>query len=149
ASEASAERAYQRRITAWSWYDWADHAVITTTAGTFFPPYFIAIATPALLLAVKAADTTQAQNLARDTASNYYAFAVSLALFISALIAPILGAYADITGWRKRILVISTIVGGLLASLMYALTTGRWVLALVLYIGTQIALNIALGLNSS
>ena len=149
-AEPIPERVYRRRIRGWALYDVADHAVITTMAGTFFPPYFIAIATPALLLAVRAAsDSTQAQALARDTASNYYAFAVSLSLLIAAIVAPIVGTYADITGQRKRILVLATIVGGGFASLMYVLTTGRWVLALVLYIGTQIALNLALGLNSS
>ena len=148
--DASTERAYHRRIRAWSLYDWADHAVITTMAGTFFPPYFIAIAAPAFIIAARAAsDQTGAEALARDTASNYYAFAVSLALLIAALLAPIIGTYADITGRRKRILVVATIIGGGFASMMYVLTTGRWVLALVLYIGTQIALNIALGLNSS
>ena len=117
-SAAPAERAYHRRIRAWSLYDWADHAVITTMAGTFFPPYFIAIAAPALLLANQAASgQAQAEALARDTASNYYAFAVSLALFIAAVVAPIIGAYSDIRGWRKRLLVLSTIVGGGLASL--------------------------------
>jgi len=149
-TEASAERAYHRRIWAWSLYDVADHAVITTMAGTFFPPYFIAIAAPALLLAARAAtDQAGAEALARDTASNYYAFAVSLSLFIAAVVAPIIGAYADILGRRKSLLVVATVVGGGLASLMYVLTTGRWMLALLLYIGTQIALNIALGLNSS
>lgn len=149
-AEAPAERAYQRRITAWSLYDVADHAVITTMAGTFFPPYFIAIAAPAFFIAgCAAADQAQCDALARDTASNYYAFAVSLALLIAAVVAPVVGTYADITGQRKRILVLCTIVGGGFASLMVALTTGRWVLALVLYIGVQIALNIALGLNSS
>ncbi len=144
------ERAYHRRIMAWSLYDWADHAVITTMAGTFFPPYFIAIAAPALLLASRAASgQAPTEALARDTASNYYAFAVSLALFVSAIVAPLIGTYSDIKGWRKRLLVLSTIVGGGLASLMYVLTTGRWVLALALYIGVQIALNVALGLNSS
>src|SRR5436309_12837167 len=94
--EAPAEQTYQRRIRAWSLYDVADHAVITTMAGTFFPPYFIAIAAPALVLAARAAtDPAGAQALARDTASNYYAFAVSLALFIAAVIAPIIGTYAD------------------------------------------------------
>src|SRR5258708_18974457 len=100
------DRAYHRRIRAWSLYDVADHAVITTMAGTFFPPYFIAIAAPALLLVGRAA-TDQAQALARDTASNYYAFAVSLSLLIAAVVAPVIGTYADILCQRKRILVLA------------------------------------------
>ena len=43
-SDDQAKKAYKRRIISWAWYDWANHAYITTTASTFFPPYFIAIA---------------------------------------------------------------------------------------------------------
>jgi MFS transporter, UMF1 family len=136
--------AYRRRIRAWSLYDWANHGYLTTTATTFFPPHFVAIATPAFVAAGAAASA-----VARDTASNIFALTVSIALFASAVLAPVLGAYADITGRRKRLLIGVTVVGGTLASAMFALTTGRWQLALVLYFATQIALNLALGLNSS
>ncbi len=148
-AQAPSEQAYARRVRAWSLYDVADHAYITTTAGTFFPPYFIAIAAPAFLLAGQVATDESAMALARVTASNVYAFTVSISLFVAALLAPVIGAYADITGRRKRILIAVTLMGGVLASLMFALTTGAWQLALVLYFLTQIALNIALGLNSS
>ena len=58
-------------------------------------------------------------------------------------------AYADITGLRKRLLVMATVAGGVLASLMFTLTTGMWVLGLVLYFTTQVSMNIALGFSSS
>src|SRR5512142_2058616 len=128
----STDRSYHRRIWAWAMYDIADHAYITTTSSTFFPPYFVAIATPAFL-AMEGATTAAAEALARDTASNVFAFGVSLALFITALLAPILGAYADITGRRKRLLIVMTGLGGVLASMMFTLTTGMWVLGLLLY----------------
>ncbi len=144
-----ADRSYSRRIRAWSFYDWANHAYITTTASTFFPPFFIAIAAPAFLLAGKVAGDADAMALARDTASNVYALSVSLALFAAAILAPIIGTLADITGRRKRFLLLATGAGGILASMMFALTTGMWQLALVLYILTQVAMNIALGLSSS
>jgi UMF1 family MFS transporter len=140
------ERAYRRRIMAWSLYDWANHGYITTTATTFFPPHFIAIAAPAFLVAGGAASATA---LARDTASNVFALTVSLALFVAAVLAPVVGTYADITGRRKRLLLGITLVGGVLASAMFALVPGRWQLALTLYFATQVAVNLALGLNSS
>jgi UMF1 family MFS transporter len=140
------ERAYRRRILAWSFYDWANHGYITTTATTFFPPHFIAIAAPAFLVAGGAAS---ASALARDTASNVFALTISLALFVAAALAPVVGTYADITGRRKRLLLAVTVIGGTLASAMFALVPGRWQLALVLYFATQVAVNLALGLNSS
>jgi len=141
--EAS-ERAYRRRVMAWSLYDWANSGYLTTTATTFFPPHFIAIAAPAF-----AAAGATGSALARDIASNIFAIAASLALFVAAVLAPIFGTYADITGRRKCLLLAVTVIGGAMASAMFTLTPGRWQLALVLYVTTQVALNLALGLYSS
>lgn len=139
---------YRRRIFSWAFYDWANHGYITTTATAFFPPYFIAIAAPVFLdSGINTAESSM--RLAQDTASNIFALTVSLSLLVVSIIAPIIGAYADITGFRKRLLLITSLIGGVLSSMMYILTTGRWELALVFYFGTQIAMNIALGLNSS
>lgn len=40
---------YHRRILSWSFYNWADHAYITTTATTFFPLCVVAIAAPTFM----------------------------------------------------------------------------------------------------
>lgn len=146
---APADRSYHRRVLAWSMYDWADHAYITTLAAAFFPTYFVIIAAPAFLPAGQAASDPSVQAVARDTASNVYAFAVSAALLVAAVLAPITGTIADITGTRKRLLVLVTVVGGVFASSMFVLSTGLWVLGLALFFVTQIALNLALGLSSS
>ncbi len=140
---------YKRKVMAWAWYDWANHAYITTTASTFFPPYFIAIAAPAFLAAGASASDSAAMALARDTASNFFALTVSFALLIAALLAPVVGAIADITGRRKRLLVVTTIFASLISSLMFILTTGMWQVGLVLYFFSQVAMNIALGFSSS
>jgi len=143
----STDPTYQRRVRAWSFYDWADHAYITVLSTTFFPPYFIAIAAPAFLVASQTGTNPNA--IARDNASNVFAFAVSLALFLAALLAPVLGTLADLTGRRKRFLLIATAFGGVISSFMFTLSTGTWIAGLLMFIVTQIALNIALGLNSS
>ena len=149
APQAQDQKNYNRRIMAWAWYDWANHAYITTTASTFFPPYFIAIAAPAFLAAGAAATDTAANALARDTASNVFALSVSFALLVAAVLAPVVGAIADITGRRKRLLVVTTVFAGVISSLMFILTTGMWQLGLVLYFFSQVAMNIALGFSSS
>ena len=144
-----APRMYRRHVFAWSMYSWALDGMITTTIVTFFPPYFVAIAAPAFLEAGKVASDKAAAALAADSATNVFSLTIALALFIAALIAPVVGTYADITGQRKRILIVVTALGSIVASMMLALTTGAWLLGLVLYVGTQIAVNIALGMNSS
>ena len=143
------QKEYNRRVSSWTWYDWANHSYITTTASTFFPPYFISIATVAFLAVGASASDDAAKALARDSASNAFALTVSFALLIAAVLAPVIGALADITGGRKRILVGVTVVASVFSSLMFILTTGMWQLGLVLYFITQVAMNIALGLSSS
>ena len=146
-TNAAANYGYRKRVFSWAFYDWANHGYITTTATSFFPPYFIAIATPAFLAAGTA--DKNATVLARDSVSNIFALAISVSLLAASILSPIIGAYADITGYRKRLLLIMTMIGGITSSLMFILTTGRWELALAFYFVTQIAMNIALGLNSS
>ncbi len=147
--DVQADKDYNRRVLSWAWYDWANHAYITTTASAFFPPYFIAIAATAFMPSGASATDPAALALARDSASNAFAWTVAGALFIAAILAPLLGAFADITGQRKRLLVITTIVASLVSSLMFILTTGMWVMGLVLYFLTQVTMNIALGFSSS
>lgn len=141
------DRLYRRKVRAWALYDWGNHAYITTTSSTFFPPFFIAIAAPAFVAAGVADAATKAA--ARDHASNIFAFTVSIALLVSALLAPIIGTFADITGSRKRILIGLTAIGCFFASSMFGLESGMWLLALLLYGITQFAMNISLGLASS
>lgn len=146
-SHNSADKRYRYRIFSWALYDWANHAYITTTATTYFPPYFIVIATPMFLKA--GTGPVGNASLARDAASNVFAFTIAIALCCAAVLAPIVGTYADLTDKRKSILLWITVFGGILASSMFWLTTGMWLQALALYFLTQVIVNIALGLNSS
>ena len=143
------EKEYRRRIVSWSLYDWANHAYITTTATTYFPPYFLVLATPIFIKAGIGLTEEATKALARDTASNIFAFTVAVSLIVAAILAPIVGTYADITDQRKRILIKITVAGGILASSMFVLQPGMWMPALALYFFTQVIVNIALGLNSS
>ncbi|MCL4530466.1 MAG: MFS transporter [Chloroflexi bacterium] len=149
APEVQPANQYNKRVLSWAWYDWADHAYITTTASTFFPPYFIAIAAPSFIAAGAAATDQTAQALARDTASNIFALSVSLALFVAAVLAPIIGAFADITGRRKQLLVVTTVGASVFSSLMFILTTGMWQMGLLLYFLSQVTMNFCLGFSSS
>jgi MFS transporter, UMF1 family len=144
---AKTDSQYRRRIFSWAFYDWANHGYIATTATSFFPPYFIAIAAPAFLPAQSAGQN--AAVLARDSASNVLALTISLSMLSASILSPLIGAYADITGYRKRLLLVMSLIGGILSSSMFFLTTGRWEMALIFYFATQVTIYIALGLNSS
>ncbi len=147
-NQTGQDKEYRRRVLSWAFYDWANHAYITTTATTYFPPYFLALAISAFMPAGGQTGSA-AEALARNSASDAFAFTVALALFTAAILAPLIGTFADLTDQRKHILIRLTLVGGALASSMYFLVDGMWITALVLYFLTQVIMNIALGLNSS
>jgi len=65
------------------------------------------------------------------------------------VVAPLVGTIADLTGRRKRMLLAVTALGAAFAGAMVSVTSGRWALGLALYLASQVAVNVALGLNSS
>lgn len=136
----------RRRVRAWALYDWANSGYVTSTATTLFPPFFVAIAAATF---GGGAGTQAAQAAARQSASSTFALAVSLTLALAAVLGPIVGTYADLTGTRKRLLVVFTAVGSLAASAMVLLHSGEWRLALLLYLVSQVAVHTAIGLNSA
>ena len=76
---------------AWATYDWANSAFQCTIITAVFPVYFASVA---------------ADNLPPAVATERFAMATTLALAIVAVIAPVLGAYADFAGAKKRLLAI-------------------------------------------
>jgi UMF1 family MFS transporter len=69
---------HRRELRAWAMYDWANSAFQTTIITAIFPVYFIAVA---------------AANLSPADATRRLAMATTIALAISAVLAPVLGAF--------------------------------------------------------
>jgi MFS transporter, UMF1 family len=74
-------------LRAWAMYDWAASAMQTTIMVAVFPIYFVKVA---------------GANLAEGGATQRLATVNSLALFIIAVLSPILGAVSDYRGNKKR-----------------------------------------------
>jgi len=89
-SPQATERDYQRVINSWAMYDWANSgfAVIILTA--VFPVYYRALVTNA--------------GRSPEDATAYWAYTNSASLLVIALVGPVLGAAADITGGKMRML---------------------------------------------
>lgn len=81
------EKTYRKTINAWAMYDWGNSAFVTTIMAAVFPPFYRSLVIDAGL---SAADAT-----------SYWAYTTSFALFLVALLGPILGAIADYTGGKK------------------------------------------------
>ncbi len=112
------EQEYNRRIWAWTWYDWANSAFATTILAAVLPIYFSQVA---------------GANLPSATvATSYWSFGLSLSLFIIAILSPILGTISDVMRGKKKFLAIFAGLGIIATALLVLVTTGDWILASIL-----------------
>ncbi len=108
---------HRPELRAWATYDWAN-SVFMTTVLQVFQIYFPAVA---------AADLPRAEAGAR------LAMATSVAIAAVALVSPVLGALADVTGRKKPMLALFAALGVLATAGLYLAGRGEWLLALVLF----------------
>ena len=106
-------------LRAWAMYDWANSAYQTTIIAAVFPVYFNAVA---------------AKGLASDVALARLGWASALAIFIVAIIAPVLGAMADHSAIKKPLLAAFASLGILTCFSMFWIREGDWLLALTLFV---------------
>jgi MFS transporter, UMF1 family len=106
-------------LRAWAMYDWANSAVQTTIIAAIFPIYYRRVA---------AAGQSEALAMSR------FAWATTLAIFIVAVAAPLLGAIADYSAMKKKLLAVFLAIGATAAAAMFWITTGDWQLALTLFV---------------
>ncbi len=111
---------------AWAMYDWANSAVQCTIITAVFPIYFASVA---------------AADLPAAVATERFATATTIALIIVALLAPVLGAYADYAGAKKRLLGIFVAIGVAATAAMVLITHGEWKLAALLFIVVNIGVS--------
>jgi UMF1 family MFS transporter len=109
----------RRELRAWAMYDWANSAVQTTIIAAIFPIYF---------------QKVSASGLPGPEATSRFAWATTIAIVIVAVVAPVLGAIADYTPIKKRLLAVFLAIGAAAIGAMFFLVPGGWQLALALFI---------------
>jgi len=120
------EKLYKRAVNAWCMYDWGSSAFSTTIEAAVLPVYF---------------EQVVAAGLAGNLATVYWGYTNSIALLVTALLAPILGSIADYTAGKKRLLGIFAVIGILATALMVLIDSGDWLLAIVLFFFGSIGLG--------
>ncbi|MCC6957149.1 MAG: MFS transporter, partial [Anaerolineales bacterium] len=121
------EKEYNRRIWAWTMYDWANSAFATTILAAILPVYFSQVA----------ASTLPSPALA----TSYWSMGLSISLLIVALIAPVLGTISDISRGKKKFLGFFAGIGIIATGLLVLVSTGDWILASILAIIGRIGFN--------
>jgi UMF1 family MFS transporter len=117
---------HRRELRAWAMYDWAASAVQTTIQVAVFPIYFILVA---------------GAEFAEPQANQYLAYANSLSIVIVAVLSPILGAIADYSAVKKRMLGTFLGVGVTAAALMFFIERGDIVMAAALFVMANVAVS--------
>lgn len=114
------DREYRKRIRAWTMYDWANSAFITTVAAAVLPVYYSQVAASTLA--------------SPAVATAYWSMGLSISLLIVAVIAPLLGTVSDVMRGKKKFLSIFVGIGVVATGLLVLVKSGNWLLASLLFV---------------
>ncbi|MFC4766247.1 MFS transporter [Effusibacillus consociatus] len=109
----------RKAVRGWVMYDWANSAFVTTMIAAVMPIFYSDVA---------------GKTLDKTTATSYWSFTQSIAMFLVAVMAPFLGAIADMSGAKIRFLRFFAYLGMLASILMVFVGEGDYILASVLMI---------------
>jgi UMF1 family MFS transporter len=109
----------RRPVVAWAFYDWANSAFATTVMAGFFPVFF-----------------KQYWNAGVPATESTFRLGVTsgIASALVALLAPVIGAIADRSSSRVRLLLMATVLGAAATAGLALVGQGHWVGAVVLYV---------------
>ncbi|WP_309496272.1 MFS transporter [Sulfurovum sp.] len=108
-----------RSIYSWALYDWANSAYVTTVIAGFFPIFF---------------KEYFSANVDVTVSTAQLGFANSISSLIIVLMAPLLGAIADIGGLKKRFLFLFAYLGILMSAALAFVGEGAWEAAIFIYV---------------
>ena len=106
------DKAYRKIINSWAMYDWANSAFVTTIMAAMFPLFYRSLAISA--------------GLGEANATAFWAYTTSLALFLIAILASVLGTISDYTGGKKRYIGFFAGLGILATALFLFLTSSKF-----------------------
>jgi len=136
-----AQPSTRRERVGWYFYDWANSAFSTTVVAVFIGPYLTAVA--------EAASGCDGEEACRDATVNvlgfnlavgsFYPTVIAVAVIINVLILPIIGAIADRSAHKRRLLALTAYVGAGSTTALIFVTDERYVLGAALVILATIA----------
>jgi MFS transporter, UMF1 family len=130
----------KREIFGWAMYDWANSAFSTTVGTVFLGPYVASLA----------ADAGRAfpDGMARIgnipvAPDSFIPYCVSISVGLQVLFLPILGAIADYSHLRKRMMQIFASIGAVMTILLFLVTGSVWWLGGLLFVLANLAFGAA------
>lgn len=113
-------------LRAWAMYDFGNSAFMTVIITAIFPIYYSRVASA---------------GIPNETAEWRFSMATTGAMIVIAILAPILGAFADFAPIKKRMIAMFLSMSVVAVALMFFIQQGNWVLALVLFVIANFGAN--------
>ncbi len=131
----------KREIFGWAMYDWANSAFSATVGTVFLGPYLASLTAEA----AKAYPDGMARLLGIPIApDSFLPYCVSLSVGLQVFFLPILGAIADYSHIRKRMMQLFATIGALATILFFFVTQPVWWLGGLLFIAANLAFGAAI-----
>ncbi|MGW5672674.1 MFS transporter [Micromonospora sp. NPDC003776] len=141
----------RRERTGWYFYDWANSAFQTTVITVFLGPFLTTVtelAAGCRLGADECHGYVQPLGI-RIAAGSYYPYLISLSVFLTVFVLPVIGAVADRSVHKKRLLAAAAFTGAG-ATIAFAFVTGeRYLLGGALFLIANISFGAAVVVYNS
>lgn len=121
----------RKEIFGWLIYDWANSAFYTTVVSVLLSPYLTALAQASV---GKNGVLLDLGFLGKVTPESLFPKAVSLSVLLQFFFLPILGALADYSHLKKRLMAIFCYVGVTASSLLFFITGGSYLVGALLLV---------------
>jgi UMF1 family MFS transporter len=111
----------------WVLYDWANSAYTLTITTALLPLYFKSV--------------FQNAGGATTVSTAYWGYASSISTLFLAIMAPILGTFADYKGYKKKFFNLFFIMGIITTAMLALVPDANWIMLLVLYVLSSIGFS--------
>ncbi len=135
------EKNDKREIFGWLMYDWANSAFYTTVVGALFGPYLTGLAQAAV---GENGTVLNLGFLGSVTAKSLSTFTISVAVLSQVFLLPILGAIADYTNLKKRLMATFCYIGVTATCLMFFVAGNLYLLGSLLFIISNLSTGAAM-----
>ncbi|MCW5960459.1 MAG: MFS transporter [Pyrinomonadaceae bacterium] len=127
-NETSFPKNDKKEIFGWMVYDWANSAFYTTVIGVLIQPYLISLAQDEL---GKGGIVFTVGPIGSVTAESLPSFCLGLSVFLQIFFLPVLGAIADYTHLKKKLMAVFCYAGVLASSSLFLITGDKFVIGAI------------------
>ncbi|HEX8187359.1 MAG TPA: MFS transporter [Pyrinomonadaceae bacterium] len=136
----------RREVFGWMLYDWANSAFYTTVVGALLGPYLIALAQADV---GKTGVVLGLGPLGSVTAQSFYQLFVAVAVGSQVLLLPVVGAIADYSNLKKRLMAVFCYTGVAATCLLFFVTGRLYLLGGLLFVVANLCYGGAIVLYNS